>query len=75
MRGLDARDKLARTGAYWLEIVQWLIFIAYLGLLYLMASHLWHALKFFHFLAVFVALPLLMFIVLRYLKRYETGNE
>ena len=75
MRDINDRGILAKAKANRIEMVRWLVIVAYFGILYLMANNLWHASRFHLFMASFVALPLLVFIIFKYLEKYETGNK
>jgi len=70
------RSKLRGTGKIRIELVRWLILIAYVVILYVVASEFWHIQKFWYWLVLFLLLPFLIMIVFKFLKsKDEPGSE
>ena len=62
------RSKLRGTGKIRIELVRWLILIAYVVILYVVASEFWHIQKFWYWLVLFLLLPFLIMIAFKFLK-------
>ena len=53
------------------DILGWVILAAWIGVLWAMASKYWHALRFFYWIAVFIAAPLTIIFLFKFMWKGE----
>lgn len=53
------------------ELIGWLILVGWVLVLWAMASKYWHALKFFYWIAVFIAAPLIIIMAFKFMWKGE----